>query len=187
VGKTVLCQELPRAAARTVRSVSATTRPPRQGEIEGESYFFCTEARFLQQRDRGELAEWARVHDHYYGTPKAWLEGRLAAGDSVVLNIDVQGGLSIRRVYPQAVLIFVLPPDWKELERRLHLRETESEEEIRRRLDTARRELEDLPRYDYAVVNADLAEAISDLKAIVQAERARIARWTGDRDGEGRP
>jgi guanylate kinase len=176
VGKTVLCRELLRLIPCTVRSVSLTTRPPRPGEIDGESYFFCTQARFLQQRDGGELAEWALVHDHYYGTPRAWLDGRLAAGESVVLNIDVQGGLSIRRAYPQALLIFILPPDWRELEQRLLLRETDSEAEIRRRLDTARRELEFLPQYDYAIVNADLEQAVATLISIVRAERRSVRR-----------
>jgi guanylate kinase len=176
VGKTVLCQALLREIPWTARSVSATTRPPRAGETEGESYFFYSEARFVQERESGALAEWATVHGHLYGTPRAWIDRRLRAGTSVILNIDVQGGLAIRRAYPQSVLVFVLPPSWEELEQRLYSRETDGEAEIRRRLDTARREIAVLPLYDYAVVNDDLALAARTLVSIAQAERARVAR-----------
>ncbi len=176
VGKTVLCRRLCESLPRVVRSISATTRPPRMDERDGESYFFWSEARFRAGVTRGELAEWAEVHGHLYGTPRTWLDGRLAEGQSAVLNIDVQGGLQVRSAYPAALLVFLLPPSWGTLEARLRGRGTDSEEEIERRLLNAEREIEMLPRYDAVVVNDRLDEAAADLIAVVRAERLRVAR-----------
>jgi guanylate kinase len=176
VGKTVLCRRLCESLPRVVRSISATTRPPRVDERDGESYFFWSEPRFRAEIDRGELAEWAEVHGRLYGTPRTWLDGRLAAGESAVLNIDVQGGLQVRMAYPSALLIFLLPPSWAALEARLRGRGTDAEEEIRRRLLNAEREIRVLPRYDAVIVNDRLDEATIDLVSVVRAERARATR-----------
>jgi guanylate kinase len=183
VGKTVLCRRLCAALPRVVRSISATTRPPRVDERDGESYFFWSEDRFRTERDRGGLAEWAEVHGRLYGTPRSWLDERLVAGESAVLNIDVQGGFQVRAVYPLALLVFLLPPSWEALEARLRGRGTDAEEEIQRRLRNAQREIQVLPRYDMVIVNDRLDEAATDLIAVVRAERARVARriagdWT---------
>jgi guanylate kinase len=176
VGKTVLCQRLNHAVSWTVRCITATTRPPRPGEENGINYLFYTEEQFLAEREKGALAEWAQVYGHYYGTPKAFLDARLAEGKSVVLNIDVQGGLSIRRAYPQALLVFLLPPSMAVLETRLRRRGTDSEEVIARRLVDAGAEMEVIPQYDYVVVNGSLEEAVLELISIARAERARVSR-----------
>lgn len=189
VGKTVLCRRLVDAVPWTCLSVSATTRPPRPRERAGESYHFHDRDRFLEEREAGGLAEWAEVHGHLYGTPCETLERKLREGVSVVLNIDVQGGLKIRRLYPDALLVFVLPPSAEVLEERLRLRATDATGEIQRRLETAERELLFLPEYDYVVVNADLETASEDLIAIVRAERARVARRlpSSEKPGAERP
>jgi guanylate kinase len=176
VGKTVLCRRLLDSLPHLVRSVSATTRRIRPGEQDGASYYFWDEKRFAQERDGGALLEWALVHGHHYGTPRVSLEERLAAGLSVVLNIDVQGAAQIRRSDPRALLIFVLPPSMAELARRLRGRETDDEDEIRRRLRTAAGEVARLPEYDALVVNDSLEMATEDLISIVRAERLRVAR-----------
>jgi guanylate kinase len=176
VGKTVLCRRLFDALPWTTPSISATTRPPRPGERDGQSYFFYDRKRFEAERTAGHLAEWAEVHGNLYGTPRDWLDQKLREGLSVVLNIDVQGGLSLRRLYPESLLVFVLPPSMTMLEKRLRERGTDSEEEICHRLRTAERELLCLPLYDSVVVNEGLEEAAVDLTAIVRGERARVAR-----------
>lgn len=175
-GKTVLCRRLCSAFSWTTRAVTYTTRPPRGGEREGESYFFCTEGSFREELNRDGFAEWAEVHGHLYGTPRRWLDHKLRDGFCVVLNIDVQGGLKLRAGYPDALLIFLLPPSWEQLERRLRRRGTDPPEEIARRLAAARQELEALPRYDYVIVNNSLPAASGELFSIVRAERARVRR-----------
>ncbi|MEZ4655298.1 MAG: guanylate kinase [Candidatus Eisenbacteria bacterium] len=181
VGKTVLCRGLVARASWTCRSISATTREPRPGEVDGESYFFRSRGAFEEERASGRMAEWAEVHGELYGTPRSFLERELDAQRSVVLNIDVQGGLQIRQVYPESVLIFLLPPTWEVLEERLRNRATDGEEQMRRRLDRARREAAVLPEYDYVVVNDVLETAIDELVTIVSAERARVWRRLGSR------
>jgi guanylate kinase len=176
VGKTVLCQRLIQALPWTVRCITATTRPKRKGEEDGVNYFFYSDQDFVRERDREALAEWAEVHGHFYGTPKKFLDARLDEGRSVVLNIDVQGGLSIRRAYPEALLIFLLPPTMAVLEDRLRRRGTDSEEVIARRLVNARKEMQVLPDYDYVVINGELETASGELIAIARAERARVSR-----------
>jgi len=176
VGKTVLCRELTRANPSTVLSITATTRAPRDGEFDGVDYFFLDSRSFLAMRDSGGLAEWAEVHGHLYGTPREWLEQKLREGRCVVLNIDVQGGLNIRRVYPQSLLVFVLPPSMEELERRLRRRATDSPEQVEARLRRAIEEIQLVSSYDAVVVNGVLAEAVAELDAIVRGERARVHR-----------
>lgn len=179
VGKTVLCRGLVSRVSWTRLSISATTREPRPGEKEGESYFFMDRKRFEAEIEAGRMAEWAEVHGHLYGTPRSFLESELGAGRSVVLNIDVQGGLQIRRAYPGAVLIFLLPPSWEVLEQRLRNRATDRDDQLRRRLERARREAAVLPEYDYVVVNGVLEAAVDELVTIVSGERARVWRRLG--------
>lgn len=179
VGKTELCRGLVTRVSWTRRSISATTRPPRPGEREGESYFFQDRERFEAERDAGRMAEWAEVHGQLYGTPRSFLDSELAGGRSVVLNIDVQGGLQIRRAYPGSVLVFLLPPSWEVLEQRLRKRATDSAEQLQRRLERARREAAVLPEYDYVVINGILETAVDELVTIVRGERARVWRRLG--------
>lgn len=178
-GKTTVVRRLLRAMPRLVRSVSVTTRPRRRRERDGADYRFLSRAAFATLRRRGQLVEWARVHHASYGTPRASVERALRRGDDVILCIDVQGARKIRRQFgQQAALIFVMPPSLGDLRARLVNRRTEDAAAVRQRLAAARRELRCTRWYDYAVVNRDLQRTVSQLKAIVTAERLRV-RATG--------
>src|SRR5882762_1421998 len=134
-GKSTLCRLLLKRRKNLAFSISATTRMPRPGEKEGRDYFFVTEAAFKAMRRRHELAEWAKVHgQHAYGTPRSYLEHQRSAGKDVLLDIDVQGALQVKRRYPEAVLIFITTPTFADLERRLRSRSSETESQIRQRL-----------------------------------------------------
>ncbi|MDO4808159.1 MAG: guanylate kinase [Coriobacteriales bacterium] len=143
--------------------VSATTRSPRIGEVNGVSYHFLTDQEFDDRVKRGEFLEWARVHTNRYGTLKSEVDACLARGQSVLLEIDMQGGISVRKAYPNAVLIFIEPPSWDVLVERLRGRGTESEESLAVRLQTAKRELGQAHTYDVRIVNDDLQEAVDEL------------------------
>lgn len=175
-GKTTIAHALVECAEDFVFSVSATTRPPREGEREGEHYEFVTPSAFQQMIDRDELVEWARVHGNLYGTPRRNLEASAGRGEHVVLDIDVQGAGQIRETVPEAVLIFVFPPSAAALVERLTVRGTEEKAEVRRRLAAAREELERASDFDYVVVNDSLEEAVRQVQAIVKAESHRPGR-----------
>ncbi len=157
-------------------SVSCTTRTKRGQEIEGIDYSFLEEAEFLRRRDRGEFAEWALVHGNLYGTPASFLDRHVGEGDVVLLDIDVQGAKQIRQSRKDAVLVFLMPPAIETLAGRLRGRHTDSEDVIQRRLQTAVREMETAPSYDYIVVNHDLESTCKSVEAIVDAERHRTQR-----------
>ena len=148
-------------------TVSATTREPRPGETDGTSYYFMSDEEFDQHVEAGDFLEWAWVHGHRYGTLRSEVERVLAAGSSVVLEIDVQGGLSVRASMPDAVLVFVEPPSVEELERRLRGRGTEDESQIETRLRNARSEMDRAPEYDVRIVNDDLERACSELEEVI--------------------
>lgn len=150
-------------------TVSATTREPRAGEQDGISYHFMDDAEFDRRLAAGEFLEWAWVHAHRYGTLRGEVERVLAGGESVVLEIDVQGGLAVRAAMPDAVLVFVEPPSMEELERRLRGRGTEDEEQVRLRLANARAELAHADDYDVRIVNDDLERACAELEAVIHA------------------
>lgn len=168
-----------------VYSVSATTRPRREHEVEGRDYFFLGREEFQRRVDAGEFVEHAEVHGELYGTLKSQTEAVLRSGRNVLLDIDVQGGRSVRRIYPDGVYIFVLPPSLADLEERLRARGTDSEERIKLRLENARREIEIAREYDYAVVNDDLEDATRKVLAIIEAETCRASRRTDG--GRSRP
>ncbi len=178
-GKTTLTRRLLKTFPDLSLSVSYTTRPARAHEVQGQDYCFVSEEEFLRLQSSGAFAEWARVHGFLYGTPRAPLEAALATGRDIVLDIDVQGARQIRKIYPEAVLVFVLPPSWEELERRLRLRRTETEEAIEGRLLRAREEARELPHYDYWLINDELDRAVKVLESIVRAEKARVSRIAG--------
>ncbi|HYR51309.1 MAG TPA: guanylate kinase [Candidatus Dormibacteraeota bacterium] len=157
-------------------SVSATTRPRRAHETEGRDYFFLNREEFRRRIDAGEFVEWAEVHGEHYGTLRSEIERRLGAGRNVLLDIDVQGGKSVRRVYKDGVFIFVLPPSLQSLEERLRGRATDSDETIRLRLDNALREINLVSEYDYAVVNDDLRSALDRVASIIVAESCNTSR-----------
>jgi guanylate kinase len=177
-GKTTLVDELIQADRLLKGSVSATTRPPREGEVEGEDYFFKDKAIFETMKSE-ELIEWAEVYGYLYGTPRQFVDRQLEQGYDPVLNIDVQGGISVKKAFPNAVLIFILPPSYEELEKRIRSRGAGSKEEIQRRLDCAQRETEMADAYDYIVINDKVEQAVARLKIIVEAERCRKERFTG--------
>jgi len=178
-GKTTLVERLLAADPLICRSISTTTRAPRPGEVEGRDYFFVDRARFETQK-RGELIEWAEVHGQLYGTRKAYVEQQLAAGRDVLLNIDIQGGDRVKRVFPGAVMVFILPPSFADLEERLRGRGDVPPADFKVRLANARSEISASARYDYLVVNDDLERAAADLKSIIAAERCRRERAAPD-------
>lgn len=158
-------------------SVSATTRAPRPGEIDGVHYFFKSEEEFQKMIESGAFLEYMRVFNtHYYGTPKSFVEQELSEGRSVILEIDVQGAMRVKAAYPDAVLIFIAPPSMSELKSRLIHRGTESSEAIERRFETAYQEMELVDRYDYVVVNDILDLAIARTEDIIVAERCKVSR-----------
>jgi len=178
-GKTTLVERLLAADPLIRRSVSTTTRDPRPGEIEGRDYFFVDRARF-EKLKQGELVEWAEVHGQLYGTRRAWVEQQLAAGLDVLLNIDIQGGDRVKRVFPGAAMVFILPPSFADLEQRLRARGDLAATDFKVRLAAARVEISASARYDYLVVNDDVERAGADLKAIIMAERCRRERAVAD-------
>lgn len=177
-GKGTVSQALLQAEPNLTLSVSATTRLPRSGETDGVSYYFVPREKFTLMIDRDELLEWARVYDDFYGTPRRPVEEALAQGKDVLLEIDVQGGLQVKNKIPAAVLIFLLPPSWPELAARLTGRGSEPPEEVQKRLQWAKRELQSLPLYDYAVVNDRVEKAVEQIRAVITAEKCRTERFS---------
>ena len=155
-------------------SVSATTRKPRPGEEHGKEYYFLTEEEFVQTIENNGFVEHVINFGCRYGTLVKDVEERLARGKDLILEIDVQGGYLVRDVFPDAILIFLVPPTPEELERRIRNRGTEDEESIQNRLQTARREVKCVKDYDYLVINDDLDVAVEETKAVIQAERCRV-------------
>lgn len=158
-------------------SISVTTRAPRPGEVEGRDYYFVDQAEFRRRIAAGDFLEHAQVFGaHWYGTPRQFIEARFAEGRSVIKDIDVQGAAQIRRNYPGAVFVYVVPPSREDIERRLRGRSTESEEAVQRRLAAVASELEQWKAYDYLVINDDLEKAAQDLTALIRTHRLRISR-----------
>jgi guanylate kinase len=167
-GKTTIAHRLVEEGDDFVFSVSATTRPARPGESDGEDYEFVSREAFEDLVRRGEMAEWAEVHGRYYGTPRRNLEEAAAAGRHAVLDIDVQGAAQIRETVPEAVRIFILPPSGREMVRRIGLRGTEQRGEIARRLRSALRELARAEEFHHVVVNEDLDRAVARVRELVK-------------------
>jgi guanylate kinase len=176
VGKTVLCRHLLDQDPSLVPSISATTRPPRGHEQDGVDYYFWTEPEFRSAIESGHFLEWAVVHGNLYGTPRATLEAEEKRGRFPLLNVDVQGGRSVKALVPDAVLILVAPPSAAALESRLRGRKTDTEPVIQERLAAASRELAELEHYDYLVVNDVLEEAVRQVGSIIAAEKLRTSR-----------
>ena len=174
-GKSSLVKALLELDSHLAVSISHTTRAPRGQEQNGREYWFVSEAEFRQMVDRGEFFEWAEVHGNLYGTSRAAIEARIAAGDDVVLEIDWQGALQIKKLFPHAVLIFILPPSWDELLQRLKRRGEDGEDVIERRMANARVEVAQARHFDFVIINALFETALFDLKAIVHAQRLKYA------------
>ena len=174
-GKSSLVKALLELDARLMVSVSHTTRAPRGQEQHGREYWFVGQDEFQAMIDRGDFFEWAQVHGNRYGTSRAAIERRLQAGEDVVLEIDFQGALQIKQLFPAAVLIFILPPSWEELLQRLRRRGEDTPEVIEQRMINARHEVAQARHFDYIVVNALFDTALFDLKTIVHAQRLKYS------------
>jgi guanylate kinase len=173
-GKTSLVRSLLAARSGIRLSISFTTRPPRTGERDGVDYFFVTTDDFGIRRDRGDFLEWAHVHGNLYGTSRAWIEEQMARDVDIVLEIDWQGARQIRRIFPQALSIFIAPPSMAVLRERLTHRGQDSSEAIERRLDTARSELQHAGECQYVIINQDFATASQSLIGIADSARCRF-------------
>jgi guanylate kinase len=178
-GKDTLVDALRERMPRLRYSVSATTRPPRDGEKEGEQYFFISRAEFDRRRDAGGFLEWREYNGNLYGTPRDFVEQTLAEGYDLIMKPEVHGALAIKAAYSEAALIFLLPDKFSNLRERLVARRTETTEEIARRLEIAHREVRYIREFDYIVINEQSRseEAVRDLEALLHAEKFRIHRY----------
>lgn len=175
-GKSTLVQKILQLPG-TMLSVSCTTRPPRNTERDGKWYNFVTEEEFQQMVARGDFLEYAQVFGkHWYGTPRKWLDQARAQKKDLVLEIDVQGALQVKRKVPDAMAVFVLPPSRAELEKRIRARGQDSEDEIQRRLERARQEMLSYSSYDFAIINDNLERAGQEAQAIAVGSRCQVAR-----------
>ena len=175
-GKGTICNLLRKELPELSYSVSVTTRQPREGEVDGKDYFFKTTDQVKDMIFRGELLEYAQVYGNYYGTPKPYVQGLLNEGKDVLLEIDIQGALQIKKVFPDGVFVFVIPPSLEELRARIYKRGTDSEDVIEKRLKAATVELSYASKYDYIIVN-DVAEiATKRVMTLLEAERYRAGR-----------
>lgn len=167
-GKTSIVKEILKNFPDIVFSISTTTRPKRKTERNGVEYFFISEAEFLKKIENNEFIEWEKFYDYYYGTYKSFVEGNISAGKPVLLELDVKGALTIKRLYPYAHLIYISPPSFEELERRLRQRQTESEIDFIKRIDRAKMELSLKDKFDYVIENINLDAAIAEAKSLVR-------------------
>jgi len=177
-GKSTLVQRLVQSVPELVFSISFTTRKPRPGEVDGRDYFYIDDARFDTMVAEGGFVEWVQVYGHRYGTGRAWLNGVLATGRDVLLDIETTGARNLRQAIPEARMIFILPPSAASLEQRLRSRGKDSDEQIRIRMDHARHELEHYLAYDFLVLNDDLEAAYRQFESVILATRAGRERMT---------
>lgn len=172
-GKSSLVKALMELDAGVQASISHTTRAPRGQEREGREYFFVDNARFDQMVAQGDFLEWAQVHGNRYGTSCKAVQDRIQSGQDVLLEIDYQGALQVREVFPKAILVFILPPSWQELRARLQRRGEDSAETIETRLKNAQTEMQQAVKFDFVIINELFERALFDLKTIVHAQRLR--------------
>jgi guanylate kinase len=176
VGKNTVINNLFKRQPGLRYSVSATTRAPRPNEIDGQHYFFLTEAEFQKKIGYGEFLEWAKVYENYYGTPKQNVQQLLESGQDLILDIEVQGALQVKRSLPGAVLIFLAPPSLSELKKRLIGRNTEPEVELNKRLRYTKTEFQSVPLYDYLIINREIDLTCERIECIIQAEKCKVCR-----------
>lgn len=167
-GKTTIVRSILSEFPEIIFSVSATTRPKRPDEIDGVHYYFLTEEQFLEKIKNDEFIEWERFYDYYYGTLKTFVIDNIQKGKSVLLEIDVKGALSVKKIFPDAILIFIDVPSIEELVNRLKRRKTESEADLQKRIDRAKMELSYKDKFDYIFVNKDLEEVTSQIKSLIK-------------------
>ena len=176
-GKGTICKALLNKNDQIKLSVSATTRKQRNGEVHGVNYFFIEKEEFAKMIENGEFLEYAQIYDNFYGTPKAAIIECLEKGQDVILEIEMQGARQIKEVYPEGVFIFVLPPSLEELKSRIVGRGTETQEEIEKRFSCAFEEINQIVNYDYFIVNEDIEKSVSDVEAIICAEKNKVTRY----------
>ncbi|MGC8796514.1 MAG: guanylate kinase [Thermodesulfovibrio sp.] len=174
-GKTTLCERLLKALPDLKMSISHTTRKPRTGETNGVDYFFVDKKTFEEMISKEEFIEWAEVYGNFYGTSKNVISQLMKQGYDILLDIDTQGAKNIKKLYPESILIFILPPSMKELERRL-LQRNEDKDTIKKRVSKAGEEISQYKLYDYIVINDNLEKALNELLCIVCAERLKTKR-----------
>lgn len=175
-GKGTVCKKLLSQRNNVRYSVSATTRKPREGETEGQNYYFISESQFLDMIEKDALIEWDKFCDNYYGTPKAFVESAIEQGTDVILEITVEGALEIKQKYSDCVLIFLLPPSFEELRRRIVTRATDSSEVIKKRLESATNEIKYAGKYDYVILNDSVEDAVLNIEKVLDAERLKPFR-----------
>jgi guanylate kinase len=180
VGKGTLRQKLFQCIPNLHYSVSVTTRKPRKNELEGRDYFFVSEGTFKKYIQEEQFAEWALVHGDYKGTLFSTIYKSLSKGEDLVLEIDVQGAKKLKKKFPEAIFVFIAPPSWEQLEDRLRGRETEKEEELKKRLKDAHNELKEIKNYDYLIINNHFEKALEELKSVVISERCKINEQIAD-------
>lgn len=176
-GKGTICKELLKNNENIKLSVSATTRAPREGEQEGVNYYYKTNEEFKKMIEEGDLFEYAERYGNFYGTPKAAIMENLEKGQDVLLEIEMIGALNVKKMCPDSVLIFVLPPSLEELKKRLVGRGTETEEQIEKRFSMAYEEIQTLKEYDYFIINEDVETAAKDIESIIAAEKNKTERY----------
>jgi len=176
-GKGTICKALSETCPWLKKSVSATTRPPRTGEVDGTDYFFMDKEKFEAMIKQNEFFEWARVYENYYGTPSRPVLDSLARGEDMILEIDTQGALQVKQKFPAGVFIFIFPPSLEILKSRLTGRGLDAPDVIEKRFGCAVREMELLHKYDYVVVNDCLDRAVETVKSIIAAEKQRTCRY----------
>ena len=174
-GKTTIIDAVLKRSKTVSRVITATTRAPRKGEKNGKDYHFWTIKQFEQAIKKGQMLEWAQVHTSYYGIPKKSVDALLKKGICPILVIDVQGARTVKNMYPQAATVFIIPPSLKELKKRI-LKRNDNTQDIELRLETAKKEVQELDWYDYALLNDDLKKAVDDMTGIVAAEQCRVGR-----------
>lgn len=175
-GKDTLRKHFLEKSPEVVFSVSATTRPPREDETDGGDYLFISRTEFEQRIAQGRFVEWAEYVGNLYGTPKEPLEAALASGRDILLVIEVQGAAQVRKAFPDGTFIFVVPPSWEEMDRRLRARRSETDEQVKARLRRAREEIELMDQFDYVIVNDTVNEAVSAIETIRHASRFHLQR-----------
>jgi len=169
-GKTTIVKEVLNSFPNFVFSISATTRKKRPNEKDGVDYFFITEKEFLERIEKNKFVEWEKFYDYYYGTLKSQIDDNIKNGRHTVFEVDVKGAISIKKYYPEAVLIFIAPPSIEELKQRLIKRNTETEEDLKKRIERAEMELSFKDKFDYVVSNSDLEFAKKEVKKIIEKE-----------------
>lgn len=184
-GKGTVCKKILADLPGVAYSISATTRAPRPGEVDGREYYFISRDEFKAWIDDGKFLEFAEVYGNFYGTPLNKIEERLKRGEDILLEIDVQGALNVKRKMPEGVYIFLLPPSLEELKRRIEGRGTETPESLNRRLANAAAEIKIGLEYDYVVVNDSVDNAVAQIKSILAAERCKVERNRDKFDLEG--